>query len=113
MDLEDLYLATYAPGAFDDAEADDVYDVANTLGAAYGPVLRDDVLDRYSAHSAGAAAGAFDLLDQDVAARSEQAFNRIAERTGLPRADVDSAVADAVEGRPLMLDRMLADYYGR
>ena len=114
MDLEDLYMATHVPGAFDGAAADDVYDIADMLGSAYGPTLRDDVLDRYAGHvSASVANEAFAMMDRDVSDRSDRSFDRIAETTGLPRADVDSAVAGAMEGRPLMLDRLLADYYGR
>ena len=113
-DLSAIYQATWAPGAFDGATADDVYGVADALGAEYGPVLRDDVHDRYAGHVAESiSAQAWSACDREAAARSDAAFDGVAETLGLSRSDVDSAVADALEGRPLAFDRMMADYYGR
>lgn len=114
MTGEELYYATYVDGAFDDASADNVYDVADAVGAEFGPGLREDVLDRYSDHRARAAtADAVRLQSAEIMAESDRMVGRIADRVGVSVSDVDSIIADALEGRPLGFDRLMSDYFGR
>lgn len=114
MNEESLYYATYRDGAFDDVPADLVYDVAGAVGARFGDDMREDVLDRYADHRAKVALfGAPQAYADSIASRSDRMFKQVAERVGLPLDDVDSIVADALDGRPFAFDRLMADYFGR
>lgn len=112
MTAEDLYYATYRDGAFDEASADDVFDVAGAVGSEFPP-LREDILGRYAEHQARRTASLVGVYDQDVADSAERTFDGMARALDVPRGDVDSAVADAISGRPFAFDRMMADYFGR
>jgi hypothetical protein len=108
-----MYLAACQDESIGQMSTSDVYDVADYVGNAYGPELREDILERYHSEGARSLIDAWHLRDAEAASRRAGKILEVASHIGASVESVELAVADAYSGRPAALDRMFASYFGR